>query len=159
MGTHLNLEDEELFRTIIDEGMAEIAENGFPQEQLDGIMASLSISNLLARETTGIDFVDDIFTQFPSYYASTRNCWGYIDYVNGSDKMDTWNQEGKYAELAKKWFVDNDLTVCVITSPDPGQKVFLPDYQFQNLFRRHPVLFIHCKEKQGNHYDYHEDCR
>ncbi len=122
MGTHLNPEDEEIFRTIIDEGMEEIAENGFPQEQLDGIMASVSIGNLLARETTGIDFVDDIFTQFPSYYAATRNCWGYIDYVNGSDEMDTWNQEGKYAELAKKWFVDNDLTVCVITSPDPGQK-------------------------------------
>ncbi|MBQ9264772.1 MAG: insulinase family protein [Clostridia bacterium] len=119
---NINAEDAPVFKTTVDEALREIAQNGFPQDQVDGVMTSLKISTLLARETTGTDFVDNILVPIASSYSTSGRCWDYPDYVDAMGKMDEWNQQGLYAKAVEAWLVDSQTTALVTTYPQPGLK-------------------------------------
>ncbi len=119
---NIDREDAKTFKETVNATLKEIGENGFPQEQVDGIMTSLSISLLLARETTGSDFVDDLLS-LPSCYAGTGRPWDYPDYVEALGEMDNWNQQGLYAQAVSKWLIGDDkISTLTLTYPQPGQK-------------------------------------
>lgn len=112
--------DVETFKSIVDEEIQKVAENGFPQALVDSVAASLEISALLTREES--DPVDSIIDPMVSRYISSKNPWDYQDYQEGLFKLDEWNRQGLYAEAISRWLVDNETTVLSTTYPEPGAK-------------------------------------
>ena len=91
---------------------AEIAENGFPQDMVDGVMTSLSIDLLLTREAADVG-VEAVIPNFAYCYATSGNPWNYMDYVDALGMMDEWNQQGLYADIVAE-FLAVFVTVLLI---------------------------------------------
>ena len=113
-------EDAETFRTIVDEELAEVAKNGFPQDLVDSTAASLEISARLVRE--GSDPVDKLILPMLSRYAFTGNPWDQMDYQDGLFSINDWNTQGLYAKVASDWLLGSQTTVLSVTYPEPGAK-------------------------------------
>ena len=118
---NVNPEDAEVFRTAVDESLAEIAESGFPQDQVDGVMTSLNINALLTREASDVG-VDRVIHSMVGSYASSGDPWNYLDYVDALNQMDEWNRQGLYAKAVSDWLIDSKTTALVTTYPVPGLK-------------------------------------
>ncbi len=112
--------DADTFKAIVDEEIAKVAKDGFPQTLVDTVAASLAISARLTRESS--DPVDGIITNMLSRYSTTDNCWDFQDYQDGLFKMDEWNRDGVYADVAGRWLKDSRTTALVTTYPEPGAK-------------------------------------
>ena len=117
---HADPEDAQTFKTIVDEALADVAENGFPQELVDSVSTSLEISAKLIRETS--DPVNNVLTPMMDYYIATGNPWGYPDYQDGLFSMDEWNRQGLYAQGVSRWLLNDAVTVLSTTYPEPGAK-------------------------------------
>ncbi len=113
-------EDAGTFRDIVNEALAEVAENGFPQALVDSVAASLKISARLTRENS--DPVENIILPMLSRYVCTGNPWDQMDYQDGLFSVDDWNRQGLYARAAADWLSDGAVTTLVTTWPEPGAK-------------------------------------
>ena len=113
-------EDGKLFKETVDASLREIAEKGFAQEMVDGVMASLALSIKLAPESS--DPCDDLLPSIASYYATSGDPFEYMDYVDALGKIDDWNQLGLYTKAIRSWLLDSERTALVTTYPQPGQK-------------------------------------
>lgn len=112
--------DAETFKAIVDEALADVAANGFPQELVDSTAASLEISARLTRETSAP--VGNVILPMLSRYAATGNPWNQLDYQDGLFSIDAWNRDGRYAAAAANWLVGSQTTALVTTYPQPGAK-------------------------------------
>ena len=112
--------DAETFRAAVDAALRDVAENGFPQDQVDGVMATLKINARLIREND--DPVNGIIQPILGFYAETGDPWGLMSYQDGLFRMDEWNQKGLYARAASDWLVDSRTTALITTYPEPGAK-------------------------------------
>ena len=112
--------DSETFKTIVDEEIAKVSRDGFPQELVDSVAASLAISARLTRENS--DPVNSIISPMVSRYFATGNPWDHQDYQDGLFSVDDWNKQGKYAQAAANWLVGNRTTALATTYPEPGAK-------------------------------------
>ena len=117
---NVNPEDAGIFRETVDTALAEVAANGFPQDLVDGIMSSLSLSMKLSRENSNAGVNLLAAGPFVSLYASTGDPFNYLDYVDALEQMDTWNQNGHYKDAVLKWLTENEKTVLISTYPEPG---------------------------------------
>ena len=112
--------DSETFRAIVDEEIARVARDGFPQALMDSVSAALAISARLIRESS--DPVNYIIEPMIGRYVNTGNPWDLQDYQDGLFCMDDWNRQGKYAQAAANWLVGSQRTALVTTCPEPGAK-------------------------------------
>ncbi len=118
---NVNENDGPLFKATVDEALAEIAENGFAQDMVDSVMASVNMDNKLASaEST--DPVEGIIYSIAYSYSTSGDPFNYMDYVDGLSKMDEWNQQGLYKDAVSKWLLGSQLTALVTTYPAPGLK-------------------------------------
>ena len=120
VASNVNAEDADLFKQTVDAALADVAENGFSQEQVDGVMASLQISALLIRENS--DPVDGVIDNLVNSYAATGDPWNFLDYEDALFLMDEWNQQGLYKQAVPDWLIDSQTTALVATYPEPGAK-------------------------------------
>ena len=120
IASNVNPEDAAVFQSTVDAALADVAENGFPQDQVDAIMASLKISALLIRESSNP--VNRVIIPMVNDYAGTGERWGYLDYQDGLFRMDEWNAQGLYARGVSQWLVGSRTTALVTTYPEPGAK-------------------------------------
>lgn len=120
MAENVDPDDAELFKTTVDEALEEVARNGFPQDLVDGVMTSLSISALLSRDSS--DPVDGVISRMEYSYACSGDPWGEQNYREGLLRMDEWNRQGLYAKAVGEWLVGSETTALVTTSPEPGAK-------------------------------------
>ena len=118
---NVNAEDAPVVRDTINGALAEIAENGFPQDMVDGVMANLSITSKLIRETENVG-VEDIIPNVAYSYSVSGDPWNYMDYIDSMAMMDDWNQQGIYAQAVSQWLVNSQTTALVTTYPEPGLK-------------------------------------
>ena len=118
---YVNQEDAETFRTIVDESLAEIAENGFPQELVDTMMNALSMNLRLGRENTNLG-ISLITGDLVPAVAETGNPFDYLDYIDALKNMDVRNQAGEYVRAVREWLSGDAVTVLVTTYPEPGLK-------------------------------------
>ena len=116
--SNVDPEDAEVFRSTVDAVLAEIAEKGFAQDLVDGVMASLSLSTKLTSESSevGVDLIPTIAYS----YSSSGNPFGYMDYVDALDSLDDWNRDGLYAKAVSDWLLDSATTALISTYPAPG---------------------------------------
>jgi len=115
---NVNTEDAETFRSTVDEALAELAESGFSDELVDGIVASLNLSTKLTGESS--DLGVDIINSIAGYYASTGNLYGYMDYVDALNQLKDWNSKGLYKHAISDWLLNCDVTVLSVTYPEAG---------------------------------------
>ena len=120
MANNVDPGDTETFKAIVDEEIAKVASDGFPQDLVDSVAASLAISARLTRENSNP--VDTIIIPMVSRYATTGNPWDHQDYQDGLFSVDDWNKQGKYAQAAAKWLAGSQTTALVTTYPEPGAK-------------------------------------
>ena len=118
---NINEEDASVFKATVDSTLAELAETGFAQDLVDGILATLSLDIKLSREDSnaGISLVASP-GPLVSYYAATGDPFGYLGYVSGMENMDVWNQDGLYKEAISKWLLGSSTTALATTYPEPG---------------------------------------
>ena len=118
---NVNEADSALFRDTVDAALAQIAQEGFPQDQVDGVMATLRISTLLMREDSDVG-VNNIIPNLAYSHAATGEPFNYVDYVEGMAHMDEWNQQGLYAKAVSDWLLNAQASALVTTYPQPGLK-------------------------------------
>ena len=118
---NVNKDDAPLFKATVDAALEEIARNGFPQDQVDGVMATLNIQTLLMREDGDVG-VESIIPNLAYSYAASGNPFDYMDYVEGMSHMDEWNQQGLYAQAVSDWLLNAQASALVTTYPEPGLK-------------------------------------
>ncbi len=129
---NVNKEDASQFQETVDAALAVIAEEGFPQDLVDGIMSTLSLDNKLSREETELG-VKLITERLAPTYAATGNLFDYLDYAEGMQQMDEWNQKGLYQETVSSWLLENETTVLVTTYPEPGLREELDAAEAERL--------------------------
>ena len=113
-------EDAEIFRDTINTVLADIAENGIPQDVVDGISSSVGLSILLSTESDSVG--TDLIASMAYNYSVSDRPYYYLDYVDALTKIDSFNSEGRYAEALKKYVIGNKLTALSVTYPVPGLK-------------------------------------
>ena len=113
-------EDAEVFRRIVDEALVDVAERGFPAEQVDFVMTSMDLSALLVREAG--DPVEKVILPIAEYDATSIEPWGYLDFEDNLVMMDEWNEQGLYAKAVADWLVGNRSTALVTTWPEAGTR-------------------------------------
>ena len=114
-------EDAQVFKATVDAALAEIAEAGFTQDMVDGVMASLSVNIKLMREASDVG-VENIIPSIAYSYSATGDPWDYLNYVDALSMMDEWNQQGLYAQAVAKYLVGSQTTALSVTYPEPGLK-------------------------------------
>ena len=113
-------EDAATFRDTVQEGLRQIAEDGFPQELVDGVMASLNLAVKLAREgnDVGVELICNI-----AYSAlASGDPFDYMNYVDALNLLDDWNAQGLYAKAVSDWLLNSQTTALATTRPLPGLK-------------------------------------
>ena len=89
LAENVDPEDADLFKATVDAALLDVAENGFPQDQVDGVNASLHISARLTRESS--DPVG-VISNLVFYYATSGDPWSFLDYEDALFEMDDWNR-------------------------------------------------------------------
>lgn len=131
MGQNLNSEDAAIFRSTVDEVLAETAEKGFAAELLDSIAASLTLSNKLTREASGVGV--DLISTIAYSCASSGRPFDYLDYVEALNELEQWNAEGRYQKAIRDWLLDSETTALVTTYPQPGLREELDAAETERL--------------------------
>ena len=116
-------EDAELFSEIVNNGIAAVAENGFPSDQVDSVKASMSLEALQAREACNP--VEKVILPMVEYDATSLAPWNYEDFEDSLNQMDKWNEQGLYAKAVSRWLTDNLSTALVTTWPEAGKREIL----------------------------------
>ena len=113
--------DAEVFKGLVDEALADVAANGFPQELVDSTMASLATEIKLLRESATVG-VDSIVPNMAYDYMTSGDVFDYVNYVDALGKLNDWNQEGRYAKAAADCLVGSQTYALSVTYPVPGMK-------------------------------------
>ncbi|MBR4467727.1 MAG: insulinase family protein, partial [Clostridia bacterium] len=127
---NVNPADAETFRSTVDEALKDAAENGFAADLVDGVMAALSMSMKLVRESNEVGV--DLVTEIASYYASTGDHFGYMDYVENMENIASWNEQGLYAKAVSDWLLPA-VTALSVTYPEPGLREKLDNAEAKRL--------------------------
>ena len=117
---NVNEDDAEAVKAIIDEALATVAAEGFPQDMVDSAMAALNISTKLASEDS--DVIDGLVTSIAYNYAVTGNPFAYADSVEADTRIGEENEQGLLKEAAAKWLTGDILYTLTTTYPAPGEK-------------------------------------
>ena len=130
---NINKEDAAVFKATVDSVLAELAETGFAQDLVDGVMASVSMTVKLSREDSnaGVNLI--AAGPLVSSYAASGDPFSYLDYVAGLENMDAWNQEGLYKAAISDWLLNSMTTALATTYPEPGLREELDAAEAERL--------------------------
>ena len=131
LASNVDPEDAPVFRDTVDSVLADLAEQGFAQDLVDGIMASLAMSTKLTREgdEVGVDLISSIAFS----YSTSGDHFNYLDYVDALDKLDEWNAQGLYKKAISDWLIGCETTVLAITHPEAGLRETLDAAEAERL--------------------------
>ena len=124
-------EDAETFRDTVNAVLADVAEKGFAQDLVDGVMASLSLSIKLTSESSDVGV--NLIPSLAYDYSSGGDPFGYMDYVDALASMDDWNQQGLYAKAVSGWLLESRTAALVTTYPEPGLREELDEAEAARL--------------------------
>ena len=115
---NVNQEDKDTFKATVDAALADIVQNGFSDDLVDGIVASLELSTKLAAEgdDIGVELIQDI----ASYHSAADDPFGYMGYVDALSQLRDWNSQGLYKKAAADWLGSGAVTVLSATYPEAG---------------------------------------
>jgi len=117
---NVDREDAALFKQTVDESIAQTLEEGFPQDIVDGITASIELSTALLMENSGVGV--NMIESVAYEYVNSGDPYCYMDYVEGLDTIDELNAQGAYREAIAAWLAPDQITALAVTYPVPGLK-------------------------------------
>ena len=117
-GMNVDPEDGDTFRTIVREVLDDIAANGFSEELADSVASNLLMTIRLTPENSGYGV--DVISDLASYYASSRDVFGYLSYLDGMARITEWNTTGRYSKAVNKWLGTDAVTAYSVTVPEAG---------------------------------------
>ena len=116
----LNTEDAALFREIVDQSVAEVAENGFSMDEAEAIEAAYKLDILLLPEQSnvGVNLIPNIVW----YWAGADRLYGYLETIALLDSFTTFTADGTFCRLAEEYILNNPIHALAVTEPVPGLK-------------------------------------
>ena len=118
---NINVDDVEDIRAMIDEAIADAAENGFPTSLIETVIANNTLSTGLIRE--GDDVGVNIISSMMYSNIVRDDPWAYITDVAEMDMIEGWNNDGVFSKLAADYLcAPGVITAVVTTYPEPGLK-------------------------------------
>ena len=117
---NVNESDAEAFRSVINDSLKQIAQDGFDPVQLDSVLASQQLTNKLAMENSNP--VESILYRFAYDYAVTGNPFDYVDQAEDLSSIREENDKGKLTGVVSTWLTDPALYTLTVTYPAPGEK-------------------------------------
>ncbi len=116
----VNPEDAETFKAIVDQSMAQIAEEGFNPVAVDSIVAAFRLDIMLSGESSSVGI--DMMPNIAYYWAGTGYLYGYQDFIDSIDNFQKWNDDGTFKDIISKYIVNNDINAIVTTKAVAGLK-------------------------------------
>ena len=124
-------DDGELFKRLVDEVLADIAENGFSSDLAESVTAEQSMSTRLMSE--GEDVGVNLIRNIASCCAATGDPFNYMDYAESLEKLAEWNEQGLYRDAVSKWLVNSRTTALSTTYPEAGLREELDAAEAERL--------------------------
>ncbi len=128
----ISSEDAHTARDAIEEGIRKAAEEGFSQNLVDALTASLDMNMRLSREDTALG-LRLLTGQMIPYYAETGRVFDFLDYAEALRSIRDWNQSGIYREAITQWLLNCETRVLTVTAPEPGLREELNAAEAQRL--------------------------
>ncbi len=120
VATGVNDGDEEQFKAIVDEYLADTAKNGFGAELVDNIVTALKFNAKLANENSNP--VDGILESIAYAYSVSGDIFNYVDGYESMDNIEAENEQGLLAGAVQTWLVNPELYTVTVTVPAPGEQ-------------------------------------
>ena len=117
---NVNAEDADLFKSVVDSSMAQIASEGFDPVAVDSIISSFRLSLLLSGESSSVG--TDVMPNIAYYWAGTDLLYGYRDFIDSVENFQKWNDEGVFKDITRKYIVNNNLNALATTTAVAGLK-------------------------------------
>ena len=117
---NVNREDADTFRTIVNDSLKQIIQDGFDPVQLDAILTAQQLNNKLALESG--DPIESVIYSMSYDYAVTGNPFEYMEAMEDMDKIRDENDSGILTGVISDWLVDPALYTLTTTYPAPGEK-------------------------------------
>ena len=117
---NVNKEDAEAFRTVVNDSLKQIAQDGFDTVQLDSIVTAKLLNNKLALESG--EPVDTVINNLAYAYAVTGNPFDYVESTEDQANIMDENAQGLLTAAISDWYVDPELYTLTTTYPEPGLK-------------------------------------
>lgn len=117
---NVNPEDAETFRTVVNDSLKQIAQDGFDPVQLDAVLAAQQLTNKLALENGSP--VETVMEGLSYLYAVTGNPFEYPDQMESVGNIREENDSGILTAVITDWLADPALYTLTTTSPAPGGK-------------------------------------
>ncbi len=117
---NVNDSDAETFRTVVNDSLKQVVQDGFDPVQLDSILASQQLTNKLAMENG--DPVESVLYSTAYYYAVTGNPFDYAEQMADIAGIKDENEKGKLTGAISAWLTDPALYTLTTTYPVPGGK-------------------------------------
>ena len=120
VANNVNKEDAEAFRTVVNDSLKQIAQDGFDTVQLDSIVTAKLLNNKLALESG--EPVDTVINNLAYAYAVTGNPFDYVESTEDQANIMNENAQGLLTAAISDWYVDPELYTLTTTYPEPGLK-------------------------------------
>ena len=117
---NVNAEDAEVFKSIVDSSMAQIASEGFDPIAVDSIVAAFKLDILLSVESKSIGV--DMMPNIQYYWAGTGLTYGYMDFIDSIDNFQAWNDDGSFKDVIRSYILENPRNALVTTKAVAGLK-------------------------------------
>ena len=120
VANNVNKDDAETFRTVVNDSLKQIAQDGFDTVQLDSIVTAKLLNNKLALESG--EPVDTVINNLAYAYAVTGNPFDYVESTEDQANIMDENAQGLLTAAISDWYVDPELYTLTTTYPEPGLK-------------------------------------
>ena len=120
VANNVNKEDAESFRTVVNDSLKQIAQDGFDPVQLDAIVTAQLLNSKLALENG--EPVNSIIMNLAYDYAVTGNPFDYVESTEDQANIMDENAQGLLTAAISDWYVDPELYTLTTTYPEPGLK-------------------------------------
>ena len=117
---YVNAEDAETFRSVVNDSLKQIAQDGFDPVQLDSVLTAQQLNNKLALENG--DAVDSVLFSMAYDYAVTGNPFEYMEQMEAIAGIREENSTGMLTSAIGAWLCDPALYTLTTTYPEPGLK-------------------------------------
>ncbi|MBQ3696957.1 MAG: insulinase family protein [Spirochaetales bacterium] len=117
---NVNAEDAEVFKSIVDSSMAQIASEGFDPVAVDSIVAAFKLDILLSVESKSVGV--DMMPNIQYYWAGTGLTYGYMDFIDSIDNFQAWNDDGSFKDVIRSYILENPRNALVTTKAVAGLK-------------------------------------
>ena len=120
VASSINAEEAENFRTVVNDSLKQVAQDGFDPVQLDAVLTAQQLNNKLALENGNP--IESVIYSMAYDYAVTGNPFEYADQKEDMANIREENDNGTLTAVISDWLTDPALYTLTVTYPAPGEK-------------------------------------